>query len=68
MFSYKREDLLGDVISGSTVAIIHIVQGMGYALLANVSPVCGIYMAFFPVLFYVVFGTSRHNSMGKLDQ
>lgn len=44
---------------------MHIPQGMGYALLANLPPVTGIYMAFFPVLLYVIFGTSRHNSMGK---
>lgn len=39
---------------------------MGYALLANVDAIYGIYTAFFPVLIYCIFGTSRHNSMGKL--
>ncbi|KAJ6647323.1 Prestin [Pseudolycoriella hygida] len=59
-----KSDLLGDVISGCTVAVMHIPQGMGYALLANVPPILGIYTAFFPVLIYCIFGTSRHNSMG----
>lgn len=44
---------------------MHIPQGMGYALLGNLPPVVGIYMAFFPILMYVIFGTSRHNSMGN---
>lgn len=52
------------MISGFTVAIMHIPQGMGYALLANLDPIVGVYMAFFPVLLYVIFGTSKHNSMG----
>lgn len=40
-------------------------RGMGYALLGNVPPVIGIYMAFFPVLIYVFLGTSHHISLGK---
>lgn len=56
--------ILGDAIAGSTVAIMHIPQGMAYALLASVPPICGMYMAFFPVLVYAFFGTSKHCSMG----
>ncbi|XP_055706150.1 solute carrier family 26 member 10-like isoform X1 [Phlebotomus papatasi] len=59
-----RSDLPLDIISGCTVAVMHIPQGMGYALLGNVPPIMGIYTAFFPVLIYFLFGTSRHNSMG----
>uniref|UniRef100_A0A1Q3EVM3 Putative sulfate/bicarbonate/oxalate exchanger sat-1 n=2 Tax=Culex tarsalis TaxID=7177 RepID=A0A1Q3EVM3_CULTA len=62
-YSWER-DFLADLISGCTVAVMHIPQGMGYALLANVPPIVGIYMAFFPVLIYFLLGTSRHNSMG----
>ncbi|XP_026333752.1 solute carrier family 26 member 10 isoform X2 [Hyposmocoma kahamanoa] len=56
--------LLGDLIAGATTAIMHIPQGMAYALLAEVQPIVGLYMAFFPVLIYVIFGTSPHISMG----
>ncbi|CAH2002322.1 unnamed protein product [Acanthoscelides obtectus] len=59
-----KHDLMSDIVSGITVAIMHIPQGMAYALLANVPAIVGIYMAFFPVLVYFIFGTSRHNSMG----
>ncbi|XP_023312052.1 sulfate transporter isoform X3 [Anoplophora glabripennis] len=61
-----KTSFLSDVISGFTVAVMHIPQGMAYALLGNVPPVVGIYMAFFPVLVYLFFGTSRHNSMETL--
>jgi MFS superfamily sulfate permease-like transporter len=37
---------------------------MGYAILAGVDPVVGIYTAFFPVLVYVIMGTMPHVSMG----
>ncbi|KAK9751232.1 Sulfate permease family [Popillia japonica] len=59
-----KQDILSDIISGITVAIMNIPQGIAYALLGNVHPVAGIYMAFFPVLIYFFFGTSRHISIG----
>lgn len=62
---YKvKDDLMGDIISGITVAVMHIPQGMAYGLLAGVDPIVGLYMAFFPTLIYFLFGTSRHISMG----
>uniref|UniRef100_A0ABD2W9N0 SLC26A/SulP transporter domain-containing protein n=1 Tax=Trichogramma kaykai TaxID=54128 RepID=A0ABD2W9N0_9HYME len=64
---YKwKKDLYGDIIAGVTVAVMHIPQGMAYAMLGNVPAITGIYMAFFPVLIYFIFGTSKHNSMGRL--
>ncbi|CAK1541865.1 unnamed protein product [Leptosia nina] len=62
-YNIKR-DLVGDLVAGATTAVMHIPQGMAYALLAEVPPIIGLYMAFFPVLLYVVFGTSPHVSMG----
>ncbi|KAK0169459.1 hypothetical protein PV327_011556 [Microctonus hyperodae] len=60
-----KKNILSDVVAGFTVAVMHIPQGMAYAMLGNVPPIVGIYMAFFPVFIYMIFGTSRHNSMGK---
>lgn len=62
-YSWK-EQFLGDFMAGCTVAIMHIPQGMGYALLGGVPPIIGLYMAFFPVLIYVCLGTSHHISIG----
>ncbi len=39
--------------------------GMAYGILASVDPVVGIYTAFFPVMVYVLLGTSKHISLGQ---
>ncbi|XP_061401895.1 prestin [Musca vetustissima] len=62
-YSPKR-DLIGDIIAGFTVAIMHIPHGMAYGLLAGVSPGSGLYMAIFPTLVYMILGTSKHISIG----
>ncbi len=44
---------------------IQICLGLAYAILANCDAISGIYTAFFPVIIYIMLGTSRHVSMGK---
>uniref|UniRef100_A0A3Q2EHZ1 Solute carrier family 26 member 10 n=1 Tax=Cyprinodon variegatus TaxID=28743 RepID=A0A3Q2EHZ1_CYPVA len=63
--SYRlRKWILGDAIAGLTVGILHIPQGMAFALLTSVAPIYGLYTSFFPVVLYMIFGTGRHVSTG----
>ncbi|KAM6925166.1 solute carrier family 26 member 10 [Xenentodon cancila] len=56
--------ILGDTVAGLTVGILHIPQGMAFALLTSVAPIFGLYTSFFPVVLYMFFGTGRHVSTG----
>ncbi len=64
---YKiREYLLPDIISGLTVGVMNIPQGMAYSLLATMPAVHGLYIAFFPCIFYAFFGKSPHLAIGAI--
>ena len=41
------------------------IVGIGFALLAQLPVVYGLYSSFVPVLVYSIFGTSRHISVGE---
>uniref|UniRef100_A0A914CH16 SLC26A/SulP transporter domain-containing protein n=1 Tax=Acrobeloides nanus TaxID=290746 RepID=A0A914CH16_9BILA len=53
-----------DILGGISDGIMHIPQGMAYASLAGVPPIHGVYASFFVTIAYLVFGTSRHISVG----
>ncbi|VDM94809.1 unnamed protein product [Thelazia callipaeda] len=62
---YKwKEDLLYDTVGGLTTGISHILQGLAFAVVIGVDPIYGLYASLFPVIFYMLFGTSRHVSIG----
>lgn len=60
-----RENLLKDTIGGLTIGIVQIPQSMGYALMAGLPPVTGLYVSFFTVVVYFFLGTCRNLSLGN---
>lgn len=64
--AYARGDLRSDLAAGLTTAVMVIPQGMGYAMLAGLPPIVGLYAALAPILAYAIFGTSRQLSVGPV--
>jgi SulP family sulfate permease len=64
--NYRRSDLGADVIAGLTTAVMLVPQAMGYALLAGLPPIHGLYASVAPILLYAIFGTSRHLAVGPV--
>ncbi|KAL2777536.1 chloride anion exchanger [Daubentonia madagascariensis] len=59
-----KEWLLSDIVSGISTGLVSVLQGLAFALLVNISPIYGLYAAFFPGIIYLFLGTSRHLSVG----
>lgn len=63
---YKLKSyILSDAMSGLTVGIMNIPQGLAYALLATLNPIYGLYVSFFPIIVYMIFGTCKHLIIGE---
>jgi SulP family sulfate permease len=66
-FRFMPTNLAGDLSAGVIVAVLLVPQSMAYAIIAGVPPVLGIYAATFPLLIYLMFGSSRHLSVGPVS-
>jgi sulfate permease, SulP family len=55
-----RGSALRDLLAGVTLATMDIPQVLGYARIAGMPAVTGLYTAFLPLLAFALFGASRH--------
>ncbi len=58
MKNYKKEYLPKDIFSGIIMAAVSIPISMGYAQIAGLPAVYGLYGSVFPILFFALFSTS----------
>ena len=64
--NYSKSDWRGDWPAGLTVGVMLIPQGMGYAMIAGLPVVYGLYAAVLPQIVYGILGTSRHLAVGPV--
>lgn len=62
--NYKKEYLPKDIFSGIIMAAVSIPISMGYAQIAGLPAVYGLYGSVFPILFFALFSTSRQFIFG----
>ena len=62
--NYKKEYLKQDVFSGVIIAAVSIPISMGYAQIAGLPPVYGLYGSILPILLFAIFSTSRQFIFG----
>ena len=63
---YRLADLPTDVIAGLVVGVLVIPQSLGYAVLAGLPPVYGLYAAIVPVIVYAWLGASNVQAVGPV--
>ncbi|MGA2895812.1 MAG: SulP family inorganic anion transporter [Xanthobacteraceae bacterium] len=57
---FKRDAALRDVFAGLTLAFMNIPQVLGYARIAGMPVVTGLYTVLLPLVAFAAFGSSRH--------
>eukprot|EP00808_Paulinella_micropora_P008784 g69468.t1 len=61
---YSRAKATQDFLTGLTVGIVMVPQGLAYASLAGLPPEYGLYCSMLPSVLYALLGTSRELSVG----
>ncbi len=61
---YKKEYALKDLLSGIVMAAVSIPISMGYAEVAGIPAIYGLYGSVFPILLFALFSTSRQFIFG----
>jgi high affinity sulfate transporter 1 len=64
---YRRAWLGRDLVAGLTVWAVLVPEALAYATIAGVSPVVGLYAAPPALVFYALFGSSRHLVVGPMS-
>lgn len=64
--TYRREQLVGDLIAGLIVAVMLVPQAMAYATLAGLPPQVGLYASIVPLILYALFGASNSLAVGPV--
>lgn len=60
MRSYKKENIIKDVITGIIIMAVSIPISMGYAQIAGLPAVYGLYGSVFPIIMFALLSTSPH--------
>ena len=63
---YQHKNLSHDLLAGIIFTILVIPQSLAYALLAGLPPHFGLYISIFPVLAYILFGSSMVQAVGPV--
>ena len=61
---FSLKTLPKDIFTGIIIALVSIPISMGYAQVAGLPPVYGLYGSIFPILIYGLFSTSRQFIFG----
>lgn len=60
---YSPSWLINDAISGLTIGVILVPQGLAYAKIADISLECGLLASWLPSILYFIMGTSKGKTL-----